>query len=140
MTENPRVNRYLKDKAFDRMDHALGRHFDPTGETFRNYFATDARGALAQSFDASPFWGHSGTQGDMAYYHVTEEGCVALKEHLKKHGEFKAYTVSYRGLNSSVVAKSASKAKYESWLRFSDCCPDVTFLDFVREAKFRRAA
>lgn len=54
-----RVNRYLKDKAMDRMDHALGCPVDPMQETFRNYYVvgddnpTEIPLLLA---DAEAFW------------------------------------------------------------------------------------
>lgn len=36
--KNPTVNRYLKDKAMDHIDHALGRPVDPLRESYRNHF------------------------------------------------------------------------------------------------------
>lgn len=137
---NPRVNRYLKDKAFDHMDHALGRHFDPAGETFRNYFATEAGGVLAQQFDASPWWALSGVRHDMAYYHVTDAGIAALKEHLAENAPIKAFVVSFNGYSETVTAKTASAAKYDYWVCVSDVYCDLKFIEFARQARVRRAA
>lgn len=138
MTENPRVNRYLKDKAFDHMDHALGRHYDPAGETFRNYFATEAGGALALQFDATPFWGLRGVRDGMANYHVTDAGIAALKEHLAEHAPISAFVVSFNGYSSTVTAKSASAAKYDYWLDVRDIYSDLTFIEFCRSARVRK--
>ena len=138
MTENPRVDRYLKDKAFDHMDHALGRHFDPAGETFRNYFATKAGGKLAQQFDASPWWALSGVRDTMAYYHVTAAGIAALKAHLSVHAPINAFVVSFNGYSSTVTAKSASAAKYSYWLSISDIYSDLTFIEFCRSARVQK--
>lgn len=138
--DNPRVNRYLEDKAFDHVDHALGRYFDPTGETHRNYFAIEAGSDLALQFDASPWWGKSGQRDGMAYFHVTDAGKAALKKHLAKHAPMGAFTVSFDGHSTTVAAVSASKAKYSYWLRVSDVCSDLTFIQFSRAARVRRAA
>lgn len=138
MTDNPRVNRYLKDKAFDHMDHALGRHFDPAGETFRNYFATEAGGELAQQFDSSPWWALNGVRSDMAYYRVTDAGIAALKVHLAEHAPIKAFIVSFNGYSSTVTAATASAAKYDYWLGVSDIYSDLTFIDFCRSTRVHK--
>lgn len=135
MTDNPRVNRYLKDKDFDHMDHALGRHFDPAGETFRNYFATEAGGELAQQFEASPWWALNGVRSDMAYYRVTDAGIAALKVHLAEHAPINAFVVSFNGYSSTVTASTASAAKYGYWLGISDIYSDLTFIEFCRAAR-----
>ena len=138
MTENPRVNRYLKDKAFDHMDHALGRYFDPAGETHRNHFATEAGGELADEFNRSPFWALSGQQHGMAYYYVTEAGIAALKDHLAEHAPTTAFVVSFDGYSSTLVAATASAAKYKSWRCVSDVNSDLTFIEFCRSARVRK--
>jgi hypothetical protein len=140
MTTNPRVNRCLADDAFDHMDHALGRHFDPAGETHRNYFATEAGGELALEFDASPWWAFDGIRWELAYYHVTAEGISALKSHLAVHHPLAAFVVSFDGYSATVTAKTASKAKYSSWIDRSDIYPDLSFIEFARHASVRRAA
>jgi hypothetical protein len=140
MAKNPRVNRYLQDKAFDHMDHALGRYFDPTGETHRNYFATSADSEQAKQFDASPWWSLGSVSNGMAYYHVTVEGMYALKAHLAEHAPTKAFVVSFNGYSDTVTAATASKAKYEYWLGVSDVYSDLTFKDFTRSARVRVAA
>lgn len=140
MTANPRVNRYLKDKAFDHMDHALGRYFDPTGETHRNYFAIGADAPLAIEFDASPWWAKSGQRDDMAYYYVTDAGKAALKSHLAEHAPMKAFEVTWGGYSNIEATPTASKAKYAYWLGVSDVYCDLTFIEFSRTARVRRAA
>jgi hypothetical protein len=72
--ENPSVNRYLKDKPMDRIDHALGRPIWPMRETYRNHYATDATGTLAIDFAFSAHWQQRGQSGDMAFFAVTLAG------------------------------------------------------------------
>lgn len=137
------VNRYLKDKAMDHIDHALGRPVDPLLEGYRNHFAVDADSKTAKAFDASPFWGRHGkaAPGGMAFYFVTEAGRKALKQHLKEIGDkHRLFDVTYQGHTQAVVAVSAAKAKYSLWLDISDCRPDVTFGQFARAASVHASA
>ncbi len=138
MTNNPRVNRYLKDKAMDHIDHALGRPVDPMGETYRNHFATGANGQVAKMFAASPNRSKAGQRDDMAYFAVTDIGRKALSAHLKQIGDkHRLFDVTYQGQTQAVVAESASKAKYSLWLDISDCFCDLTFAKFTRAASVR---
>lgn len=137
------VNRSLKDMAMDRIDHALGRPVDPMTESYRNYFATDAGSKLAKEFDASPYWARNMhvAPGDMAFYHVTDEGRAALRRHLREIGDkHRLYEVTYEGRTETVVAVSAAKAKYRLWLSVSDCFQELTFGRFCRAATVRAAA
>lgn len=135
------VNRCLKDKWFDHIDHALGRPVDPMGETYREYFCTDATGDLADKMRASPHWNGPQVRGDMAFFFVSGAGRQALAEHLKTIGDkHRLYTVSYDGNNMTVVAVTAAKARYKKWLDISDCRPDLTFGEFQRSLRVRLAA
>lgn len=137
------VNRYLKDKAMDHIDHALGRPVDPMAESYRNHFATDTDSTLAKKFDASPYWERNKhvARGDMAFYHVTDRGRAALRLHLIEIGDkHRLYDVTYQGQTETVVAVSAAKAKYSLWLDISDCFCDMTFGKFCRAATVRKAA
>lgn len=136
---NATVNRYLEDKMFDRIDHALGRPVDPMKETFRNHYATSADGQLAKEFDASPFWTRTCiAPGRMAFYVVTDEGRKALAAHLKEIGdENRLYRVSYQGWETGVAATSAGKAKYSVYLNLTDTDCDLTFAAFCRDARVR---
>jgi hypothetical protein len=137
------VNRSLKDKAFDHIDHALGRPVDPMVESYRNHFATDAGSKEGKAFAASPYWDTHGSSepGRMAYFFVTQAGRVALKQHLKEIGDKnRLYDVSYLGQTQAVVAQSAAKARYSLWLDISDCFCDLKFRDFCRQATVRSAA
>ncbi|MCO5153349.1 MULTISPECIES: hypothetical protein [unclassified Shinella] len=135
------VDRYLKNKAFDHIDHALGRPVDPLVESHRNYFATDKDSGIAKGFAASPFWALNGIRDDMAFYRVTPAGREALVKHLKEIGDkHRLYDVTYQGQTQSIVAISASKAKYRIWLDISDCFCDLTFGAFTRQASVRLAA
>jgi len=138
---NPRVNRYLKDKAFDHIDHALGRPVDPTGETYRNHFATGANSKDAKQFAASPNWKKVGQRDDMAFFAVTDAGRKALKDHLKAIGDpWQPYSVTWGGHTGLIAAKSIGNAKYSTYLDVSDCYSELKFVDFAREAKVRRVA
>jgi len=128
------INRYLEDKWMDHMDHALGRPLDPTGETYRNFYSTS--GELADRMAASPYWqeGRRGTQ--FRNFAVSDEGRKALAAHLREIGDsHRAYIVSFNGYNSTVIAKSPTKAKYDYYLRISDVWSDLTFKEFCRNAK-----
>ena len=138
-----KVNRFLKDIAMDRIDHALGRPVDPMVEGYRNHFATDSGGELAKEFDASPYWSRNThvALGEMAFYQVTDEGRAALRRHLKEIGDkHRLYEVTYQGQTETVVAVSAAKAKYRLWLSVSDCFQELTFGRFCRDVSVRAAA
>lgn len=137
---NPRVNRYLHDKAMDRVDHALGRPLWPLRETYRNYFATDVDSSLVAEFDRSPYWHLSGVQGRMAFFHVTAEGKAALDRHLQDSSDAKGWLVRFEGYTRIVPAASAAKAKYAYFLEISDSWSELRFGDFCRAASARRAA
>lgn len=141
MSDNPPVNRYLKNTAFDHIDHALGRPTWPLRESYRNYFATGMDGAQAQAFSASPYWALSGVQGNMAYYHVTDAGRTALAAHLASPGsEWRPYLVTYRGFERVVPAKSRSAARYRYFSALREVVPDLRFVDFAADARVRVAA
>lgn len=132
------VDRYLKDRDMDHIDHALGRPVDPMAETYRNYFATDADGATAKEFDASAYWvkGQNERPGRTSYYYVTDEGRAALARHLKEIGDRnRVFSVTYGGNTVPVVATSAAKAKYRLWLDISDSFNELTFGEFCRDAR-----
>lgn len=135
---SPSVNRYLEDKHFDRIDHALGRPVDPLAGTHRDYFAVEASSELADQFKASPHWecGTPNKTTGMAYFYVTGDGRQALADHLKSIGDRnKMYILTYQGRTFGVAATSAAKAKYSAFLDLSDCNPDLKFKDFVAEAR-----
>ncbi|TCN30296.1 hypothetical protein [Sinorhizobium americanum] len=136
---NPSVNRSLKDKDFDRIDHALGRPVDPMRETYRNHFAVEIGTRLASSFSHSTHWRLDGAREEMAFYSVTREGRQALAEHLKVIGDpWKSYEVQFNGFATIVSAISSGNAKYQKYLDISDCYPSLSFGKFVREATVRR--
>ena len=141
---NPRVNRDLKDKAMDHIDHALGRHVDPLGETYRDHFSTG--GALADEMAASPYWEERGRHGDMRFFGVTQAGREALAAHLGEIGDPQRYFAitfvkgRFESETAYVAAPSAAKSKYAYWLEVSDCWSDLTFGEFCRSTRVRRAA
>jgi hypothetical protein len=137
------VNRYLKDKAMDHIDHAIGRPVDPMVESFRNHYAVERDSEAAKAFSLSPYWDtHGSTEPSrMVYFFVTDAGRAALKQHLKEIGDkHRLFDVTYQGQTSSVVAVSAAKAKYSLWLEISDCFCDLKFGVFARAASVRLAA
>ncbi|MCJ8518337.1 hypothetical protein ABID21_001352 [Pseudorhizobium tarimense] len=137
------VNRDLRDKAMDHIDHALGRPVDPLVVSHRNRFAVDPDSKTAKEYEASPFWSRNGkgAPGGMAFYHVTAERRQALKQHLKEIGDqHRIYAATYLGQTQTVVAISAAKAKYSLLLEVSDCFCDLPFGKFSRAATVRKAA
>lgn len=135
------VNRYLKDKAMDHIDHALGRPVDPLGETYRNYFYVIGDTELRRAFAASPHWRGDGRGGEGEYFYVTDEGRAALAAHLKAIGDkHRRWIVSHSGYETVVVATTAAKARYSYWLDISDIDDSLTFGRFQRQSKVRLAA
>lgn len=142
MTNNPAVNRYLKDEDMDRIDHALGRPVWPLRETYRNHYATDASGTLAVDFAFSSHWEKSGQRGDMAFFTVTEAGRKALSDYLDELdiGErHRAYIVTFEGHDDIIPAKSRAHARYANWLQISDCFAELTFGEFIKSSSVRLA-
>lgn len=139
VNDNPTVNRYLKDKALDLIDHALGRPIFPLKETYRNYYATGTDSKLAKEFSKSLHWRKSGQNGDMAYFAVTELGRHALADHLKLLPDNKIFVVSYWEWSKIVTAKSRSAARYDVYRDVSDAF-DVPFVDFLKASSVRAYA
>lgn len=134
-----RVDRYLKDKAMDRIHHALGRPVDPMGETYRKYFAADADGPVAAQMAASPHWRGGRVSDGLHWFYVTDAGRAALRDHLREIGDkHRLYAVTFDGITSTCVATSHAKARYSKWLDWSEC-RDITFKDFCRSARVRLA-
>ena len=120
----------------DHIDHALGRPLDPTDESHRNYFATS--GASADEMATSPFWqeGKRCPGDTMRFFHVTNAGREALAAHLREIGDqHRAFTVTYRDYSATVVATTRDKARYDYFLHISDCRPDLTYGEFMRDAR-----
>lgn len=138
--QNPSVNRYLKDKSFDLIDHALGRPAVPEADTYRNYFAIDADSDIARAFSVSPYWHTRGSRDGMTYFHVTKEGRAALAQHLHEIGDrTRLYAVTFDGYTSTVPAKSHGAANYVHYLNVSDLRCDLTFSNYCRSARVRLA-
>ena len=139
--QNPSVNRYLKDKWIDNIDHALGRPVWPQRESHRNFFSTAAGGALAKEFESSPLWELRNVEQRMAWFSVTAAGRDALDRYLKSEGEqHRAYVVDFESYRTVVVGKSHANARYSYFLLISDCRPDLSFGDFARRCRVRLAS
>lgn len=139
--DNPTVNRYFADKAIDHIDHALGRPIFPLRETYRNHFATDANGALAAAFQASPHWTKTFQRDDMAFYGVTDQGRRALADHIASQPDaWQPFLITFDGYTRIVPERTRSKAKYAYYLEISDCCGDLSFGAFCQRVTVRRAA
>lgn len=136
INDNPSVNRYLKDRALDLIDHALGRPTFPLKETYRNYFAIGADSDLANKFSKSLNWRKSGQRDDMAYFAVTELGRNALADHLKQLPDNKIFVVSYWEWSKIVTAKSRAAARYRD---VSDSS-DIPFVEFLKVSSVRAYA
>ncbi|MET3601853.1 hypothetical protein [Martelella mangrovi] len=134
------VNRYLEDKHFDHIDHALGRPVDPMGETYRNYFAANANGDIAREMAASPHWQKFYRDKDTDIFHVTQAGRAALRDHLKFIGDrHRLFSITWLDMSTTVVSTSAGKARYSAYLDASDVDPDMTFKKFQAQARVRLA-
>lgn len=134
--DNPSVNRYLKDKWIDHLDHALGRPVWPLRESYRNYFATGAGGYLAKEFEESPLWELRNVAGRMAWFSVTAAGRQALNRFLKSQGsQQRAYLVTFQDSTRIVVGKSHGNARYSEFLSIRDCYPDLSFVEFARQCR-----
>ena len=134
------VNRYLKDKTFDRIDHALGRPVDPMADTYREYFATDKSGDLADEFRQSLYWVEGKSCGDMGFFYVTRAGRAALAAHLREIKDpHRSYSVKYDAGHAigdiHVIATSHSKAKAAAYYEISDCFTDLTMGEFFKSVK-----
>lgn len=129
-----KVNRYLKDKAMDHIDHALGRPVDPMGETYREYFA-----ASEPMFRDDPRWRLYAVSGGMFWYTPTQAGREALRDHLRQIGDkHRCFTIKVKGFPASVyVAESHGKARYKAYLNFSDAYEGTTFKDFCSTSSVR---
>lgn len=138
--EHHSVNRYLKDRHFNRIDHALGRPLDPMAETYRNHYATD-NDALAAKLRASDHWDNgTGKVGGMIFFHVTPLGRQALSDHLREIGSpHRLYQITWDGWTMTQVAKSPSAARYAKWLDLSDSYPELPFVEFLRTSRVRVA-
>lgn len=142
MIENPHVNRYLKDKAMDLIDHALGRPLWPLRESYRNYYAVDFNTLPAIDFACSPHWQERNRHADMAWFSVTQAGRVALAAYLgnlPSEIRWRGFTVTFEGYSDIVSARSRAKARYRKWLDISDAYPDLSFGEFARRATVRPA-
>ncbi len=143
MSANPPVNRYLRDKAMDHIDHALGRPIWPLRETNRNYFAVYVDSDLFAAFRVSAWWRPLGpVRAGMAFFAVTDAGRKALADHLdaldvgERH---QAYEVTFEGYATVVPAKSRAHARYAQWLKISDSFSELSFGDFIRASTVRAA-
>lgn len=130
------VNRYLNDKAMDRIDHALGRPVDVLGTTYRNFYATG--GDLADEMAVSPYWAEGRRGNDMRYFAVTDDGRMALAAHLRDIGDkHRSFSIKFDGHTSTVVATTRNKARYSHFLDIRDVMPDLAFVDYCRRASVR---
>lgn len=134
------VDRYLSDKAMDHIDHALGRPVNPHEETHRNYFYVIGDTELRRSMAGSPHWESTGLTRDGEYFAVTSDGRAALAAHLKAIGDKnRKWIVSFGGYDMTVIAPTASKARYSKYLDISDVDDSLTFARFQRESKVSAA-
>ena len=142
--DNPTVNRYLKDKAMDRIDHALGRPVDPLRETYRDHYAVEKDSDIAAEFRASSNWQEeqpSALNEDMRWFYVTDVGRQALANHLKKINDGnRRFVVTWEGYDTIVAAETHSKARYSKYLAVSDVmvadgAAEVTFVKFIYLSK-----
>jgi hypothetical protein len=130
------VNRCLNNKAFDRIDHALGRPVDPLAVTYREYYAAGKDSQIAAEMRRSDYWEEGNTSGTLTYIFVTLAGRHALRDHLRAIGDpHRFFEVQWEGHAHQFVAKSRGNAKYQAYLSASDAFCDLTFREFFRTAR-----
>lgn len=133
------VNRVLKDKFMNRIDHALGRPVNPLAATYREYFAAGKDSQIAADMAASPHWEAGAVKGDLHWFYVSRAGREALHAHLRAIGDqHRVYAVIWDGIEMQCVATSSSKARYKKWIELSDSY-DISFREFCRTARVRLA-
>lgn len=144
MSSNLLINRALDDPHMDDLDHALGRPAFPMLDGSRNHFAVDQGSPTAVDMMANPHWAHLGTRFGMDYFGVTPEGRAALERYLDETGQrygapnLRPYKVTYAGHESTVIASSPSRAKYQYFCQVSDLV-SARFFEFARQLKVRLA-
>ncbi|MCE8421278.1 hypothetical protein LZ190_21915, partial [Rhodovulum sulfidophilum] len=121
----------------DRIDHALGRPFDPLGETCRNRYVVNSNSETAAELFNSLHWKYQGGAGasGLVCFQVTQTGREALLEHLRANARnSQLFSVTFDGAECSpVVAETRGKAVYAAFLNIRDGC-DITFSEFCRRA------
>jgi len=76
------ANRSLDDWCMDDIDHALGRPFDPLGETYRDYYCANAGSREARHMAHSPHWLRRYETKAGIVFTVTPAGREALADYL----------------------------------------------------------
>lgn len=144
MADALRVNRSLRDKAMDHIDHALGRPLDPMQETYRSHFATSRDSDEAKGFRASPHWSEAPSTepfGMMAFFYVTDEGRKALRDHLRSiRDPHRAFTIEFLGHTIPVVGTSHGNARWSYFLEVSDGWSELTFAEFCKRCRVTLAS
>lgn len=130
---NPTVNRSLKDKDLDNIDHALGRPVNPLAESYRNGFSVSTDSAQAAQMSRSKNWERTGVSGRMAFFHVSDAGRKALADHLKMIDDpWQAYDVTFEGHRSVVAATSVEDAKRRTYNSVVDVWPSLKYRAFEK--------
>lgn len=125
-----KVNRKIENPDLDRVDHALGRPFDPF-DSYRDHYAAHPNDAA--KFAKSPWWRRGKAYpNELVFFHVTKEGRQALADELKnnaeKYGRLFCVTYINEGGGWYVFAKSRSAAKYKAWL---DADTEIPFIEYA---------
>lgn len=138
---NLKINRNLKDKGANLIDHALGRPVDPLRASFRNYFVTTVGAPEAVHMAASPHWNIGKFGGtDSVSFTVNDVGRKYLSATLKAEGFcHRLYDIEYwDGMGTdNIAAETASKARYSAFLNITDIYEDLSFFDFCKLIKVR---
>lgn len=127
----------VEDPHFHEIHHALGCPWpdEIMGETYRNYFAVDTESDTARRMRGSPHWSGGSEKSGMAFFHVTEQGKLALMDHMRTSVEIPArWRVTFRNHEGAifVAARSRSAARYAAYIA-ADL--DWTFMDYAAEIK-----
>lgn len=114
------------------MHHALGCPDGRWIKPYRNYYAIDAESSTARRFMRLGRWvKYRDVPGGLSYFSVTPEGIEEVFDWLDNRADRKGlrpYVVSSRWvgdhIESTVLAKSPSGARYAYFLEISDVWPD----------------
>lgn len=135
------VRRCLEDPSLDEVDHALGRPFDPLGDTSRDHIAAQPGSKSDLALAESTWWERApGTPYGLHLYRVTGAGREALAAYLAKTSKHRLWVVRWRGYTWEVVATTLGKARFQGWTSVTDSYPSLAFVQFLTESKITPAS
>lgn len=123
----PPLREGLTEKQLDTLRHMLGINTpsDREPKPYRNHYAANPGDAEMLELTALGMVEFAGIRYELHYYQCTDAGrAVAMRSH-------------------RTIRLTKAKRIYRKFLDVSDCCPDLTFKEFITSPEFadsRRAA